>query len=169
MNNELIRRGKTTRLNSPIKLTHRTKNDSLTIDQIDPTAVRATKQGKRNRPAVGFYAYDTSGEDEKLSSELDTRYGSHRVDYVLPAGSQVLDLSGEERGTTSRIDPQTAKYLLSNGYSAVRGYDHIGPPEWVILKIVLSGQDATFVETSKMSEARHGTLRAFIRESILSI
>jgi len=163
----LIDRGETVTLSAPVKLTHRTQNDSLTIHQIDPTAIRKTKQGRRGE-YVGFYTYDSSTEDKKLSRELDERYGSHKVDYALPAGSKVLDLTGEERGVTSRINSRTAKFLLSKGYDAVKGFDYIGPIEWVVLKIVLTGQDAEFVEIPKTSSVRENVLRTFIRESIRS-
>lgn len=162
----LIERGETITLNAPVKLTHRTQNDALTIHQIDPTAIRKTKQGRRGE-YVGFYTYDSSTEeDKKKSSELDARYGSHKIDYLLPAGSKVLDLTGEERGMTSRINSRTAKFFLNNGYDAVMGYDYIGPIEWVVLRIVLSGRDANFIEVPKNPNMRENILRAFIKESI---
>ena len=46
------------------------------------------------------------------------------------------------------------------------GYDYLGPPEWVILKLVLSGQDAEFVEAQRAPNVQEAMLRAFIRESI---
>ena len=168
----LIGRGKTFLLNQSIKLTHRTKNNALSIDQIDPTAIRKTKQGRKGQ-FVGFYTYNSSEESQESSNELDVRYGSHKIDYALPAGSKVLDLSKKEngeddRGATSKIGPEVASFLLNNGYSAIVGYDYVGPLEWVILKLVISGKEAEFIETSKASNVKESALRDFIRETVLS-
>lgn len=160
----LVNRGEAITLSSPIKLTHRTKNSSLTIDQIDPTAIRSTRQGRKGE-YVGFYTYDISGEDEEKSKHYDKQFGEHKIDYVLPAGSSVLDLTGESKGLTSRINQKVAKFLLSKGFDAVIGFDYIGPVEWVILRLASSGKDAEFVEP----KIKEGVLRGFINEALKSL
>lgn len=151
-------------LKEPIHLIHRTKSDTLTMDQIDPTAIRMTKQGKRNSPAVGFYAYDSAGESEETRRELDARYGSRKLEYTLPVGSKVLDLTGAGRGITSRVSPEKAREYIDAGFSAIKGYDYVGPPEYVVLKLVLKGETSDFVESPKNEGLR--LLRRLIKETL---
>lgn len=165
---DLVKRGKEITTGSPVKLTHRTKNSSLTIDQIDPTAIRKTRQGRKGE-YVGFYTYDTSGENEESSKHLDAQYGEHKIDYVIPAGSKVLDLTDESKGLTSRINQKVAKFFLSKGFDAVIGFDYIGPVEWVILRLASKGKDAEFVEAQKGSKIKESILRDFIKEALKNL
>lgn len=156
--------GKTITLKEPIHLIHRTKSETLTMDQIDPTAIRMTKQGKRSSPAVGFYAYDSAGEDEETRKELDARYGSRKLEYTLPVGAKVLDLTDAGRGATSRVSPQKAQEYINAGFTAIKGYDYVGPPEYVVLKLVLQGKTSDFVASPKNEGLR--LIRQLVKESI---
>ena len=113
---------------SPVYLVHRSGDPSLKAGDLDPLAVRPSRQSKRGgEPKVGLYAYE---------SEHDVpRYGENRIEFTLPAGTPVLDLTSAGRGATSRISLSHARELLSSGVKAVKGYDYIGPSEWVVLEM----------------------------------
>lgn len=118
-------------LSSDLTLVHRTKNLDLTYDKLDPLEIRKTKQSKRNSaPKVGIYAYNI--EDDVPGFE--NNYGENEIIFVIPAGTKVLDLTSLARGTSARINIETAKQLISRGIDLVTGYDVLGPQEWAVLR-----------------------------------
>jgi len=128
LENSLIESGDAKILNTPIVLIHRTDNTDLTYDMLDPLAIRKTRQSKRDPSStVGLYTYE---------SENDVpRYGIKKIEITLPKGSKILDVTNMGRGKTSRISKDVAIELIDEGFVAIKGYDFIGPPEWVILKM----------------------------------
>lgn len=124
----LLKNGKMTNLSAPKTLIHRTTNMSLSINDLEPLAVRQTRQSKRGgAPKVGLYTY---------SEENDVpRYGDNKIEIIIPSGTKVLDITELGRGASSRISLETAQKLLQEGVDVVVGLDYIGPPEWIILKI----------------------------------
>ena len=120
-------------LSAPKTLVHRTHSPDLTVDKLDPTTPRDSKQSKGGKlKVVGVYAYAAEDADE----EIVKRYGDRKVTLTLPAGTRVLDLRNEKKGATARITKERADELLAQGIDAIVGYDLVGPSEWVILRPV---------------------------------
>jgi hypothetical protein len=123
---DLIDRGVVVELSSPVSLVHRSDNPDLRVSGFAPLAQRASKQSTRSDDyQVGLYAYESKHDVP--------RYGENKIEFTLPVGTRVLDLTVAGRGTTSRIPVSQARKLLDAGVKAVKGYDYIGPPEWVVL------------------------------------
>lgn len=121
------------KLSAPKKLVHRTHDADLTVDKLDPTSPRDSKQSRGGKlKVVGVYAYAAEDADE----EIVKRYGDRKVAFTLPAGARILDLRGEQKGATARVTKAFADELLAQGIDAIVGYDLVGPPEWVILRPV---------------------------------
>jgi hypothetical protein len=115
-------------LSSPVSLVHRSADPSVKISDLDPLVVRSSRQSKRGgEPKVGLYAYESKHDVP--------RYGENRIEFTLPVGTPVLDLTSAGRGATSRISLSQARELLLSGVKVVKGYDYIGPPEWVVLEM----------------------------------
>jgi hypothetical protein len=149
--------GETIVTDAPIHLVHRTHDDELTLDKIEPLRVRISKQGKHNREYVGYYNYEDIEND---NLELDIRYGKNKIQFTIPAGSKILDVTKEKDGLkriagSSRVNKKIAQKLFDDGYIAIKGYDYFGPPEYVVLN------------TGGFQKTNESILRAFIRELIL--
>ena len=142
-------------LSSPLTLVHRSNNMDLTLNDLDPLAIRQTKQGKRNSaPKVGLYAY---------SIEHDVpRYGDNKLTIVMPAGSKVLDLTELPRGKSSRIDIDAAHKLVKDGIDLITGFDLIGPQEWVILKKPDSLVNEEIVRQSSLDDENLKALQKYV-------
>jgi len=119
-------------LPAPLMLVHRSPNMDLTAGDLDPLAVRQTKQGKRGgEPKVGLYAYT----EEDTEQPGVARYGDNKVMIEMPAGTKVLDLTRMGKGKSNRISMDTAQKLLADGVELITGFDFVGPQEWVILRV----------------------------------
>jgi hypothetical protein len=129
LENSLISKGKIFTLTSPKLVVHRTSNPELTADDLDPMAIRQTRQSKRNSsPMVGLYTYGIENDVP--------RYGENKIEVEIPAGTKVLDLRDPKlRGTSSRISLEDAKELLASNIKAIVGYDFVGPEEWILLEL----------------------------------
>jgi hypothetical protein len=125
---DLMNRGIVVELSSPVSLVHRSSNPDLRVSGFAPLAQRASKQRTRSDDyQVGLYAYESKHDVP--------RYGENKIEFTLPVGTRVLDLTEAGRGATSRIPVSQARKLLDAGVKAVKGYDYIGPPEWVVLEM----------------------------------
>lgn len=125
---DLMDRGVVVELSSPVSLVHRSVNPDLRVSGFAPLAQRASRQSTRGDDyQVGLYAYESKHDVP--------RYGENKIEFTLPVGTRVLDLTEAGRGATSRIPVSQARKLLDAGVKAVKGYDYIGPPEWVVLEM----------------------------------
>jgi hypothetical protein len=149
---------------SPINLVHRTHNSQLSIKDINPLRI-GTKQWKNKREFVGFYNYDVNQGSKRSDEELDERYGSNKIFYTIPAGSKILDCTGR-RGSTSRIRLKDAQELIDAGFVAIKGYDYLGPPEFVVLQLFLSDKEGA-TGVNKQDIKSESYIREFVRHIIL--
>jgi hypothetical protein len=149
---------------SPINLVHRTHNSQLSIKDINPLRI-GTKQWKNKREFVGFYNYDVNQGSKRSDEELDERYGSNKIFYTIPAGSKILDCTGR-RGSTSRIRLKDAQELIDAGFVAIKGYDYLGPPEFVVLQLFLSDKEGA-TGVNKQDIKTESYIREFVRHIIL--
>ena len=123
----MLELGERKTLKSPLIVSHRSSNLNLTQKELDPLAIRKTRQSKGKTPKVGLYTYDIENDVP--------RYGENKINIELPIGTEILDIVGVKGLYSSRISLDDANKLLSNGIDVVRGKDFIGPPEYIILKM----------------------------------
>lgn len=115
-------------LEAPLTVSHRSSNLNLTQKDLDPLAIRKTRQGKsESNPMVGLYTYDIENDVP--------RYGENKIDIELPAGTKILDVVNVENFYSTKIPKYVAERLILEGIDVIKGKDIIGPPEYIILKM----------------------------------
>lgn len=125
---KMLERGEIITLTSPITVSHRSSNLNLSKEDLDPLAIRETRQGKRkSSPMVGLYTY---GPEDDVP-----RYGENKIEIELPTGTTILDTTKIKELFTSRISKSVADKLIDAGIDVIKGKDFIGPPEYIILKM----------------------------------